>query len=172
MIPCATAPDSLPRSTNGGTTPFRSFFSDALRRRRNTPVGVATALVDLPGDGYIIVLQDIRGRFKSKAGCDAVTRDRTDPGDHAHRHLRQHQWLLKNVPGNNGRVGMVGTSYPAWLAVMALDPYPALKAIVPMVSFADMWLGTTFITMARSPELRPRARLRWSLPRRWSAPPR
>ena len=46
---------------------------------------------------------------------------------------------------NNGRVAMVGTSYPAWLAVMgALDPHPALKAIVPMASPADMWLGDDF----------------------------
>ena len=38
-------------------------------------------------------------------------------------------WMTKNVPGNNGRVGMLGVSYPGWLATMALlDPHPALKA--------------------------------------------
>ncbi len=55
------------------------------------------------------------------------------------------EWLLANVAGHNGRVGMVGTSYPAWLAVMgALDPHPALAAIVPQASPADMWLGDDF----------------------------
>jgi predicted acyl esterase len=54
-------------------------------------------------------------------------------------------WLLKNVPNNNGRVGMAGTSYGAWLTVMGmLDPHPALKAVVPQASLADMWIGDDF----------------------------
>ena len=74
-------------------------------------------------------------------------RDRKDPKaiDESTDTYDTIEWLLKNVPGNNGRVGMVGTSYPAWLAVMgALDPHPALKAIVPMASPADMWIGDDF----------------------------
>ena len=55
------------------------------------------------------------------------------------------EWLLTNVPGHNGRVGMAGTSYGAWLAVMGmLDPHPALKAVVPQASPADMWIGDDF----------------------------
>ena len=55
------------------------------------------------------------------------------------------EWLLANVPGHNGRVGIAGTSYGAWLAVMAmLDPHPALKAVVSQASPADMWLGDDF----------------------------
>ena len=116
---------------------------------QNTPAGVATALVDLPADGYIIVLQDIRGRFKSEGQFVMLRqpRDRKDPKaiDESTDTYDTIEWLLKNVPGNNGRVGMVGTSYPAWLAVMgALDPHPALKAIVPKASPADMWLGDDF----------------------------
>ena len=54
-------------------------------------------------------------------------------------------WLLKNVPDNNGRVGMLGISYPGWLTVMALlDPHPALKAASPQASPADMFLGDDF----------------------------
>ena len=54
-------------------------------------------------------------------------------------------WLLKNVPNNNGRVGMLGISYPGWLTVMALlDPHPALKAASPQASPADMFLGDDF----------------------------
>ena len=116
---------------------------------QNTPAGVATALVDLPAVGYIIVLQDIRGRFKSDGSFVMLRqpRDRKDPKaiDESTDTYDTIEWLLKNVPDNNGRVGMVGTSYPAWLAVMgALDPHPALKAIVPMASPADMWLGDDF----------------------------
>src|SRR5687767_3918644 len=116
---------------------------------QNTPAGVATALVDLPADGYVIVLQDIRGRFKSEGEFVMLRqpRDRKDPKaiDESTDTSDTIEWLLKNVPNNNGRVGMVGTSYPAWLAVMgALDPHPALKAIVPMASPADMWIGDDF----------------------------
>ena len=55
------------------------------------------------------------------------------------------EWLLKNAPNNNGRVGMAGTSYGAWLSVMGmLDPHPALKAVVQQASPADMWIGDDF----------------------------
>ncbi|MEP6574589.1 MAG: CocE/NonD family hydrolase, partial [Gemmatimonadota bacterium] len=48
-------------------------------------------------------------------------------------------------PGNNGRVGMLGVSYDGWLTAMALlDPHPALKAVSPQASPADMWLGDDF----------------------------
>jgi putative CocE/NonD family hydrolase len=116
---------------------------------QNTPAGVATALADLPVDNYVLVLQDIRGRFKSEGQFVMLRqpRDRKDPKaiDESTDTYDSIEWLLKNVEGNNGRVGMVGTSYPAWLAVMgALDPHPALKAIVPMASPADMWIGDDF----------------------------
>ena len=116
---------------------------------RNTPAVVAEALVDLPAVGYVIVMQDIRGRFKSEGQFVMLRqpRDRKDPKaiDESTDTYDTIEWLLKNVPNTNGRVGMVGTSYPAWLAVMgALDPHPALKAIVPMASPADMWIGDDF----------------------------
>src|SRR5260370_17272393 len=54
-------------------------------------------------------------------------------------------WLVTNVPGNSGRVGMLGISYDGWLTAMAmLDPHPALKAVSPQASPADMFLGTPF----------------------------
>jgi putative CocE/NonD family hydrolase len=116
---------------------------------QNTAAGVATALADLPADGYIIVLQDIRGRFKSEGSFVMLRqpRDRQDAKaiDESTDTYDTIEWLLQNVPGHNGRVAMVGTSYPAWLAVMgALDPHPALKAIVPQASPADMWIGDDF----------------------------
>jgi putative CocE/NonD family hydrolase len=54
-------------------------------------------------------------------------------------------WLVKNVPGNNGGVGVVGTSYPGFLAMMAgIDPNPAVKAISPQAPMIDVWLGDDF----------------------------
>ncbi len=54
-------------------------------------------------------------------------------------------WMIKNVPHNNGRVGMFGTSYPGWLVVMAvIDPHPALKAVAELATPADMFLGDDF----------------------------
>ena len=54
-------------------------------------------------------------------------------------------WLIKNVQGNNGRVGVVGTSYPGFLAMAAgIDPHPAVKAISPQAPMIDVWMGDDF----------------------------
>ncbi len=107
------------------------------------------ALPDISKDGYIIVQQDIRGRFKSE-GQFVMLRQPHDPKDkngidESTDTYDSIEWLLKNTPNNNGRVGLSGTSYGGWLTVMGmLDPHPALKAIVPQASPADMWLGDDF----------------------------
>jgi uncharacterized protein len=104
---------------------------------------------DLAHEGYIFVFQDIRGRHKSE-GRFVMTRPPHDPnnataideGTDANDTI---DWLLKNVPNNNGRVGMLGISYPGWLTVMALiDAHPALKAASPQAPPADMFLGDDF----------------------------
>lgn len=122
-----------------------------------TPYGIAGAdrtvtspvLADLIRDGYIFVFQDIRGRFTSEGKFVMLRpmRDRSDPRaiDEATDTYDTIDWLLKNVPHNNGRVGMMGTSYPGWLTVIAmLDPHPALKAVSPRASPADMFIGDDF----------------------------
>ena len=61
------------------------------------------------------------------------------------------EWLLKNVPNNNGRAGEAGISYGGWLTAMSLiEPHPALKAVSEQATPADMFLATTFTIMARS----------------------
>jgi len=113
------------------------------------PQRIATALQEVTADGYIIVTQDIRGRFKSE-GQFVMLRQPRDPQDkkaidESTDAYDTIEWLLKNVPNNNGRVGMAGTSYGAWLTVMGmLDPHPALQAAVPQASPADMWIGDDF----------------------------
>ena len=114
-----------------------------MRRR------IAAALPELTAEGYIVVVQDIRGRFKSEGTFVMLRQPRerkdTKAIDESTDTYDTIEWLLANVPGHNGRVGMVGTSYGAWLAVMGmLDPHPALKAVVPQASPADMWLGDDF----------------------------
>src|ERR1051325_2036964 len=110
---------------------------------------VAGSLTELSSDGYIIVRQDIRGRFKSE-GQFVMLRQPRDPKDkkaidESTDAYDTIAWLLTSAPNNNGRVGMAGTSYGAWLSVMGmLDPHPALKAVVQQASPADMWLGDDF----------------------------
>ena len=104
---------------------------------------------ELVDEGYIFVFQDIRGRFKSEGTfvMQRPPRDRRDPRavDESSDAYDTVAWLLANVPGHNGRVGMRGVSYDGWLTAMAmLDPHPALKAVSPQASPADMYLGDDF----------------------------
>ncbi len=97
-------------------------------------------------NGYIRVHQDIRGRYKSE-GTYVVNRPLRGPlngsgTDHATDTWDTIDWLVKNVPGNNGRVGITGISYDGFLTLMALiDPHPALKAAIPINAMVDGWLG-------------------------------
>lgn len=111
---------------------------------------VARAYPELASEQYIFVMQDIRGRYKSEGqfvmqrpprivdGPGPTVDESTDAYDSI-------DWLLKNVPQNNGKVGMMGVSYPGWLTAMAmLSPHPALAAVSPQASPADMWMGDDF----------------------------
>ena len=123
---------------------------------RRTPYGIDGAggsfvryYQALADEGYIFVFQDIRGKFKSE-GEFVMQRPARTPGDT--KSLDEGtdtydtiEWLLKNVPNHNGRVGMLGVSYDGWTTIMAaVEPHPALKAISPQASPADMWLGDDF----------------------------
>ncbi len=113
---------------------------------------------ELADDGYIIVFQDIRGRFKSEGqfvmqrpARSAAQRREPKAIDEATDAYDTIDWLVKNVPNNNGRVGMLGVSYDGWTTAMALtDPHPALRASSPQASPSDMWLGDDFTTTAHS----------------------
>jgi putative CocE/NonD family hydrolase len=123
---------------------------------RRTPYGVdgaagafARAYKTLADEGYIFVFQDIRGKFRSE-GTFVMQRPARAPGDKTSLDEGTDtydtiEWLLKNVPNHNGRVGMLGVSYDGWTTIMgAVEPHPALKAISPQASPADMWLGDDF----------------------------
>ncbi len=104
---------------------------------------------ELAREGYIYVCGDIRGRYKSE-GEFIMSRplaDHKDPKavDESTDTYDTVAWLLVSVPGNNGRAGFVGTSYPGFLAMMAgIDPHPAVKAISPQAPMIDVWMGDDF----------------------------
>jgi len=99
--------------------------------------------------GYIFAFQDIRGHYKS-GGKFVMTRPMRDPRDkkaidEATDAYDTVDWLVKNLPNNNGKVGMFGISYDGWTALIAgIDPHPALKAISPQASPVDMWVNDDF----------------------------
>jgi putative CocE/NonD family hydrolase len=124
---------------------------------QRTPYGVAGSggrltggYADLADEGYIFVFQDIRGRYKSE-GTFVMQRPprpvdspamAIDEGTDTQDTI---DWLLKSVPNNNGRVGMLGVSYDGWTAAMGmLGGHPALRAVSPQASPADMFLGDDF----------------------------
>jgi uncharacterized protein len=96
--------------------------------------------------GYLRVVQDIRGKHGSE-GDYVVNRPlrgplNSTPVDHATDTYDTIDWLIKNVPESNGKVGILGISYDGFLPLMALvDPHPALKVSVPMNPMVDGWRG-------------------------------
>ncbi len=131
----------------------RTPYSAAKRATRVESPDIAMALPPadeaLVRDGYIRVYQDVRGRFGSKGQyvMTMPTRGPFNSGtiDQVTDAADTIDWLLANVPGNNGRVGITGVSYDGFLTLMALlDPHPALKAAVPVNSMVDCWLGDDF----------------------------
>jgi putative CocE/NonD family hydrolase len=97
-------------------------------------------------EGYIRVFQDVRGKYGSE-GDYVMTRPLRGPlngskTDHATDAWDTIDWLVKNVPESNGKVGMLGSSYEGFTVLMALaDPHPALKVAVPMSPMVDGWRG-------------------------------
>ncbi len=115
---------------------------------QRTPYGVPQgAPPRVPGgwktlvdDGYIFVFQSMRGRFGSD-GVFTLSTALTPKGpDEATDAYDAVGWLVKNVKGNNGKVGMWGISYPGFAAAIALaKPHPALKAVSPQAAWIDYW---------------------------------
>jgi hypothetical protein len=100
--------------------------------------------------GYIFVNQDVRGRFASEGEFIQVTPhivNKTKPTDvdESSDTYDTIEWLLKNVPNHNGRVGMYGISYPGFYAAAGMiDAHPALKAVSPQAPVGD-WYFDDFL---------------------------
>ena len=109
------------------------------------PAPIPSRLKELAQDGYIFVIQNLRGRFKSEGkfllssyvnlGDPKATNETTDAYDTI-------EWLIKNIPQNNGRVGIYGVSYDGLTAALTLlHPHPALKAVSEQASPVDQWMN-------------------------------
>jgi uncharacterized protein len=96
---------------------------------------------------YIFVYQDVRGKFMSEGEWVEVRPRRKNANeiDESTDTYDTIEWLLKNVPNNNGRAGMWGISYPGFYTSMgAIDAHPALKAASPQAPIADWFIGDDF----------------------------
>lgn len=99
--------------------------------------------------GYVRVYQDVRGRYDSEGDYVMTLPVRGELNrwavDHTTDTYDTIDWLVKNIKGTNGRVGVTGVSYPGWLTLMSImDPHPAVKAAVPMYPMVDGWIGDDF----------------------------
>ena len=96
--------------------------------------------------GYIRVVQDVRGKHGSE-GDYVMTRPLIGPlnptqVDHSTDTYDSIDWLIKNLPESNGKVGILGISYDGFTSLMALvHPHPALRAAVPINAMVDGWRG-------------------------------
>jgi uncharacterized protein len=128
----------------------RTPYNAAKRAERNISPNMASMLPqgddNFVANGYIRVFQDVRGKYGSE-GEYVMTRPirgplNNTPVDHVTDAYDTIDWLVKNVPQSNGKVGMVGSSYEGFTVLMALaDPHPALRAAVPMSPMVDGWRG-------------------------------
>lgn len=101
-------------------------------------------------EGYIIVIQDVRGRWMSEGTFMDVRpfnpnkKKKTDI-DEASDTYDAVDWLVKNIPNNNGNVGVFGTSYPGFYSTMAaLSGHPAIKAVSPQAPVTEWFMGDDF----------------------------
>ena len=138
-------------------TPKRQTAAQPILMSR-TPYGtngwggttnIAVAFRELISDGYVFVFQDIRGQHQSEGEfiMNRPPRDRRDKAsvDEATDTWDTIEWLLAHVPNTNGRVGMLGISYPGFLVNAAMvEPHPALRAMSPQAPMVDTWMGDDF----------------------------
>ena len=118
-----------------GENNWRSFWGNHLRYYMR--------------EGYIMVFQDVRGRWMSEGEFEDIrpynpnkTGNQIDEASDTYDAI---DWLIKNIPNNNQRVGVMGISYPGFYSTMAaLSNHPALKAVSPQAPVTDWFIGDDF----------------------------
>jgi len=130
-------------------TPYdASKLTDHAQSSHLAPIleGYDNATDVIVQDGYIRVVEDVRGKYGSE-GDYVMTRPlhgplNPTPVDHASDTYDTIDWLVKNIPETNGKVGVLGISYDGFTTLMAMfNPHPALKVVVPMNPMVDGWIG-------------------------------
>ena len=138
-----------PKDRTGGPLPFLLSRTPYGTDGWGGTEGILYGFRDLIRDGYIFVFQDIRGRYQSegefvmnRAACAVRTDTCVDEASDTYDTV---EWLLANVPDNNGRVGQLGISYPGYLVnTTAYGPHPAIRALSPQATMGDTWMGDDF----------------------------
>ena len=137
------APILLTRTPYSATGQVTHNYSSHLGPALDGYDNAVEVIVD---GGYIRVIQDVRGKYGSE-GDYVMTRPLRGPlnptaVDHSTDTYDTIDWLVKNIPETNGKVGILGISYDGFLPLMALvNPHPALKVAVPMNPMVDGWMG-------------------------------
>ncbi len=147
----------------------RTPYNAAQRATRNESPRMLATLPQgdevFTGDGYIRVFQDVRGKYGSE-GEYVMTRPLRGPlnptaVDHSTDAYDTIDWLVKNVPESNGKVGMLGSSYEGFTVVMALvNPHPALKVAAPEEPDGGRLDGRRLVSLRRLPPAELRLHLR------------
>jgi len=114
---------------------------------QTSPTTVPPALKELYADGYIFVVQNLRGRFKSEGTF--LLSSQVDLTDKSPKNVNETtdaydtiDWLVKHVANSTGKVGIYGVSYDGLTAGLALlAPHPALKAASEQASPVDQWMN-------------------------------
>ncbi|HEY1870091.1 MAG TPA: CocE/NonD family hydrolase, partial [Chitinophagaceae bacterium] len=124
-------------------TPYGAVMSSNFN-----PVRVSY-LSGMAKEGYIFVMQDIRGKYKSEGTMQIhqplIHAEQKNAVDESTDTWDTIDWLIKNTENNNGKAGIFGISYPGWLALVgAVDPHPALKAASEQACMGDLFLGDDF----------------------------
>jgi len=130
-------------------TPYDA--SGMVTKEQSSHLGPSLSGYDNPTDvivegGYIRVIQDVRGKYGSE-GDYVMNRPlhgplNPTPVDNSTDTYDTIDWLVKNIPESNGKVGILGISYDGFTSLMALvNPHPALKVAIPMNPMVDGWMG-------------------------------
>ena len=136
----------VPRETSG---PLPILLQRTPYGAADRTFPISRAFPELVADGYVFAFQDVRGKYGSDGTFVMLgppgTGDASGKVDETTDSYDTLDWLVKNVPDNNGRVGVFGVSYEGWTTTMAmLAPHPALKAVSEQASVADMFIGDDF----------------------------
>ncbi len=123
------------------------YNAEPAADRYSTRLSIMTQLIEA---GYIIAFQDVRGRYQSEGTFVDVRpfipnkKDAQEVDDNSDTYDTI-DWLIKNVPNNNGRVGIFGISYPGFYSTMSLpEAHPALRAVSPQAPVTDWFIGDDF----------------------------
>ena len=137
------APILMTRTPYNADRRVNHVASPSLARILQGPTVPADVIVQ---GGYIFVVEDVRGKYGSE-GDYVMNRPlrgplNPTPVDHATDTYDTIDWLVKNVPESNSKVGILGVSYDGFTTLMAMfHPHPALKVVVPMNPMVDGWMG-------------------------------